>query len=196
MRKRLVVLLPGFNGDARQPLLVRVGQALGARHFTCRFPGLPGGRPSPGLGDEVAFLAKKLPPRAAPILVGRSFGGRVALRYANVKRVSAVVLLGFPVRPAGRVRPDDEAALLTVRVPTLIVQGDADEKGPLDVLAPIVARNPWLTLLVLAGAGHSFGRHEARAVSLARVFIAARGRRAGSSTRPGRARRPGGRART
>lgn len=193
MRKRLVVLLPGFNGDARQPLLVRLAQALGTRGFRHRFPGLPKGRPSAGLADEVAFLAKKLPPRAAPILVGRSFGGRVALRYAAVKRVSAVVLLGFPVRPAGRPRPDDEAALLAVRVPTLIIQGDDDEKGPLEVLLPIVAKNPRLTLVVLAGAGHSFGRHEARAVSLASVFVAARGR---STRRPAASRRPGGRART
>lgn len=190
-RRRLLVLLPGFNGDARQPLLVRMAEAVGARRFSLRFPGLPKGRPSQGLVDEVAFLEKKLPPRASPIIVGRSFGGRVALRYANRKRVSALVLLGFPVRPAGRPRPDDEAALLAVRVPTLIVQGDADDKGPLDVLAPIVAKNPALTLLVLRGAGHSFGRLEGRAVELARHFITARSRRRSSS----RAVRRNGRAR-
>jgi predicted alpha/beta-hydrolase family hydrolase len=176
VKKRLVVLLPGFNGDARQPLLVHVAGALGARGFRFRFPGLPKGRPSAGLVEEVAFLARRLPPRAAPIVVGRSFGGRVALRYAMTRRVSALVLLGFPVRPAGRPRPEDEAALLAVRVPTLIVQGDADDKGPLDVLRPLVAKNPMLSLLVLPGAGHAFGRHEGRAVALAKHFIAARGR--------------------
>ncbi len=80
-------------------------------------------------------------------------------------------MLGFPVRPAGRPRPDDEAALLAVRVPTLIVQGDVDDKGPLEVLRPLVAKNPALTLAVLEGAGHSFGRHEARAVELAAAFL-------------------------
>jgi pimeloyl-ACP methyl ester carboxylesterase len=56
-------------------------------------------------------------------------------------------------------------------VPTLIVQGDVDDKGPLEVLGPLVAKNPALTLEVLEGAGHSFGRHEARAVDLAAAFL-------------------------
>lgn len=176
-RKRLLVLLPGFNGAARQPVLLKVAKAVGGDGFRQRFPGLPKGRPSAGLEEEVAHLGRKLPPRSKPVLVGRSFGGRVALRYALQKRVSALVLLGFPVRPKGRPRPEDEAALLAVRVPTLIVQGDADDKGPLEVLRPLVAKNPALTLLVVRGAGHSFGRQEALAVAHASVFIAARGRR-------------------
>jgi pimeloyl-ACP methyl ester carboxylesterase len=168
--KRLLVLLPGFNGAARQPILLHVATAAGDR-FRAEFPGVPRGRPSPGFERELAHLTDSLPPRAVPSLVGRSFGGRVALRHALTHRVRALVLLGFPVRPPGRPRPDDEAALLAVRVPTLIVQGDADEKGPLEVLRPLVAKNRALQLEVIEGAGHSFGRHESRAVELAAEFL-------------------------
>lgn len=167
---RKLVLLPGFNGAARQPLLVKVAKAAGSG-FAAEYPGMPGGRPSPGFERELAHLASHLTSRGVPFFVGRSFGGRIALRHALSHRVGALVLLGFPVRPAGRPRPDDEAALLAVRVPTLIVQGDADDKGPLEVLRPLVAKNPALTLEVLEGVGHSFGRREGRAVELAVEFL-------------------------
>jgi pimeloyl-ACP methyl ester carboxylesterase len=167
---RKLVLLPGFNGAARQPLLVKVAKAAGAG-FSAEYPGMVRGRPSPGFERELAHLESQLSARSVPFLVGRSFGGRVALRHALAHRVAALVLLGFPVRPRDRPRPDDEAALLAVRVPTLIVQGDVDDKGPLEVLGPLVAKNPALTLEVLEGAGHSFGRHEARAVDLAAAFL-------------------------
>lgn len=95
----------------------------------------------------------------------------MALRYALQADVGALVLLGFPVRPKDRPRPLDEAALAAVRVPTLIVQGSNDALGPLEVLEPIVRQNRALTLEVLIGAGHSFGRHQTAAVRLAAGFL-------------------------
>lgn len=106
------------------------------------------------------------------ILVGRSFGGRVALRYAATYPVDGVVLLGFPIRPPGTRRPDDERALREAKVPVLIVQGSVDEKGPLRVLRPLIEKNRRVRLEVLDGAGHSFGRHEARAIELTAAFVA------------------------
>ena len=40
------------------------------------------------------------------------------------------------------------------------LQGSDDELGPLKVLRPIVKQNSALTLEVIKGAGHSFGRHD------------------------------------
>lgn len=164
-----LVLLPGFNGAARQPILVKVADAL--EGWSASFPGMTKGRPSPGFARELQFLSNAIARKSKPVLVGRSFGGRVALRYALEHAVTAVVLLGFPVRPPGTPRPEDEAALLAVKVPTLIVQGDVDDKGPLAVLKPLVKRNRALALEVIAGAGHSFGRHEAQAIRIAADFI-------------------------
>jgi predicted alpha/beta-hydrolase family hydrolase len=90
-------------------------------------------------------------------LVGRSFGGRMCTRLAAVERPAALVLLGHPIAPEGRPRPDDEAALEAVRCPTLVVQGEHDKLGPLAVLHRIAALNRNIEIVVLPGVGHSFG---------------------------------------
>ena len=104
----------------------------------------------------------------ADAYVGRSFGGRVC---ARVEKRCPRVLLGFPVRPPGRERPEDEAALLALRSPTLILQGSDDELGPLDVLEGLCAKNPALELEVIEGAGHAYGRHEKRVLERAAAWL-------------------------
>ena len=75
---------------------------------------------------------------------------------------AARVVLGHPIGPPGKPRPKDEAALEALACPTLVVQGDRDELGPLPLLEKITGQNPRVELSVLAGAGHDFGRVEAR----------------------------------
>jgi predicted alpha/beta-hydrolase family hydrolase len=104
-------------------------------------------------------------------LAGRSFGGRVCVRLAAVEPPLALVVLGHPIAPRGRPRPDDEAALAAVTCPTLIVQGDRDALGPLSVLEPIAAGNRHVELRIIAGAGHNFGRREAEAVAIAADWL-------------------------
>lgn len=106
-------------------------------------------------------------------LVGRSFGGRMSARLAVHEPPAALVLLGHPIRPPSRPRPEDEAALLAVRCPTLVVQGERDELGPLSVLEAIAAQNACITLSVLAGAGHQFGARTEQAVERAVDWLAA-----------------------
>jgi predicted alpha/beta-hydrolase family hydrolase len=146
-------------------MLLKLSKLLEAQGVAATRVTLPKtGRPSPGLAAEAAALAK----HAADAYVGRSFGGRVCIRLpARVPRV----LLGFPIRPPGRPRPEDEAALLALRSPTLILQGAADELGPLDVLEPLCAQNPHLALEVLAGVGHSFGKAEKRVLERAAEWL-------------------------
>jgi predicted alpha/beta-hydrolase family hydrolase len=163
-----VVLIPGFNGTAKQPMLVRLAKLL--KPLECKRITLPRGRPSPGLAVEAAALAK----HGGDAYVGRSVGGRVCSR---LDQQCPRVLLGFPVRPPGRPRPDDEAALLALRSPTLILQGSDDELGPLDVLEPLVAKNPALRLEVIDGAGHSYGRHEQRVLERAAAWLIEQGTR-------------------
>ena len=52
------------------------------------------------------------------VLIGRSFGGRMCTRVAAVEPPAALVLLGHPIAPRNRPRPDDEAALQLRACPT------------------------------------------------------------------------------
>jgi len=104
-------------------------------------------------------------------LVGRSFGGRVCARLAAVEPPVALVLLGHPISPRGRPRPEDEAALEAVRCPTLIVQGEHDALGPLAVLERIAAANPAIEIYVLKGVGHQFGQRQAEGLEYAANWL-------------------------
>jgi len=83
----------------------------------------------------------------------------------------ALVILGHPISPPGRPRPADEAALLAIACPTLVIQGDRDELGPLAVLERIAGQNPRIDLVVLRGAGHEYGSHEAEAIEAAARWL-------------------------
>jgi predicted alpha/beta-hydrolase family hydrolase len=92
-------------------------------------------------------------------------------RLAALEQPAALVLLGHPISPPKRPRPDDERALADVRCPTLIVQGDRDALGPLDVLLRIALENPVLQIEVLPGVGHQFGPRQAQAIELATAWL-------------------------
>jgi predicted alpha/beta-hydrolase family hydrolase len=96
-------------------------------------------------------------------LVGRSFGGRMCAFLAAVEPPDALAILGHPISPPDRPRPADEDALQGMRCPTLIVQGDRDELGPLSVLQRMAVVNPLIDLAVIEGAGHDFGAKESEA---------------------------------
>ena len=104
-------------------------------------------------------------------LVGRSFGGRVCSRLAAVEPPAALVVLGHPISPRNRPRPEDEAALEAVRCPTLIVQGEHDALGPLEVLQRIAAANLAIELYVLKGVGHQFGQRQAEGLEYAANWL-------------------------
>ena len=93
-------------------------------------------------------------------------------RLAAAEPPAALVLLGHPISPPRRPRPDDEAALAAVRCPTLIVQGDRDVLGPLDVLQRIAAVNQALEIVVLKGVGHQFGSRQGEGVERAAAWLA------------------------
>src|SRR5687767_6536420 len=80
---------------------------------------------------------------------------------------AALVVLGHPISPPNRPRPRDEATLAALTCPTLILQGERDELGPLDVLARVAAQNPRVELSVLPGAGHELGKSEPEAIARA-----------------------------
>lgn len=166
------VLVPGFNGTAKQALLVKLKRALKEVGIEAKAITLKARRPTPDLGLEIAQLRKAA--KGAQVLIGRSFGGRVCARLAVEDPPSAVVLLGFPVRPPGKPRPLDEEALRALKCPTLILQGSDDELGTPEVLREVLQGNPHVTLEVIEGAGHAFGRHEAAVIARTALWLSQR----------------------
>jgi uncharacterized protein len=164
-----VVLLPGFQGAADQPILVDLSERLEALRFTCLRLAPPRLKLTPGLEAYGEWLDEQLVEVSAPLMVvGRSFGGRLAIRLAVRRPLAAVVLLGFPIRPPGKKRPLDEQALAALRCPTWIAQGTKDELGPMKVLKRFAGR---AEIFPLSGAGHSFGSHEDAALDAAAAWL-------------------------
>jgi predicted alpha/beta-hydrolase family hydrolase len=174
--KRAAVVAPGYGGTAEQPIVRAMAARLAAHGIVARPISYSRARPGGDLGIELddvrraraALLADGVEQLA---LVGRSFGGRVCTRLAALERPAALVLLGHPISPRGRPRPDDEAALEGVRCPTLIVQGEHDALGPLQVLERIAAANPAIELYVLKGVGHQFGPRQAEGLEYAAIWL-------------------------
>jgi predicted alpha/beta-hydrolase family hydrolase len=166
------VLAPGYGGTAEQPLLRKLAARLEADDIATVRIAFSTKRPSRGYAtekQELRVARDEIVARAgAPVaLVGRSFGGRMCTFLAAEEPPDALVILGHPIAPPDRPRPADEAALRGISCPTLVVQGDHDELGPLAVLERLAGQNPRIDLVVLRGAGHDYGTHEAEAIEAA-----------------------------
>ncbi len=168
---RAAVLAPGYGGTAEQGILRALTRALqqfeiASRAITFRTTGK---RPSRGYASELDDLRAArdalLADHEKIALVGRSFGGRMCAFLAAVEPPDALAILGHPISPPDHPRPADEEALQRMRCPTLVVQGQRDELGPLAVLQRIALVNPLIDLAVIEGAGHDFGVREAQAVN-------------------------------
>ena len=175
------VVVPGYGGNPRQPIVVAVRGALKERGIATeavRFS-TAGRTPSKDFAREIDELRaardKLLAANPGPIaLVGRSFGGRVCTFLAAEEPPDALALLGHPVSPARRPRPRDEAALAAVRCPVLVVQGDRDALGPLAVLQRIAALNPRVEIAVIPDTGHEFRATQKEAVAIAAEWLSRR----------------------
>jgi predicted alpha/beta-hydrolase family hydrolase len=172
------VLAPGYGGSAEQAILRAMARRLEAQGIVALRIGFSRARPA---GDFAPELQELRHAREAMLtsgvqriaFVGRSFGGRMCTRLAAIEPPDALVVLGHPIAPPNRPRPDDEAALASVRCPTLIVQGEHDRLGPLSVLRRIAERNPKIEIVMLGGVGHQFGKREAEGLDRATTWLEA-----------------------
>ena len=176
--KRAAVLAPGYGSTAHQPILRALALALEQFGIASRAVtfGTRGKLPSKDYASEIEDLrvtrdALRSEGYERIGLVGRSFGGRISAFLAEREPPDALVILGHPIAPPKRPRPRDEAALAATACPTLVVQGDKDELGPIAVLERIAASNPRIDLVRIAGAGHEFGASEPEAVSAAARWL-------------------------
>jgi predicted alpha/beta-hydrolase family hydrolase len=174
--KPAAIIVPGYGGDTSQAIVRACAAQLEALGIAARPIAFSRARPTGDYAPEVEELRRArqalLDQHASAVaLVGRSFGGRICARLAAEAAPAALVLLGHPIAPRDRPRPEDEAALVAVRCPTLVVQGDRDALGPLTVLQRIAADNPAIELHVLPNTGHQFGPRQAEAVAFAATWL-------------------------
>jgi predicted alpha/beta-hydrolase family hydrolase len=173
------VLAPGYGGSADQTILVALAQRLEAVGIVARRMGFSRPRPVEDFAPELHELRQARDELHSQglqklALIGRSFGGRMCTRLAALEPPDALVVLGHPISPPNRPRPDDEAALAQVRCPTLIVQGEHDRLGPLEVLRRIALSNPNVEIVVLQGVGHQFGKRQNEGLQQATAWLEAR----------------------
>lgn len=102
--------------------------------------------------NERRVSGKKRPPDRAPILekawleavlkmkhqpffmMGKSMGSRIASHVINETEALGLIALGFPFHAPGKKLTDRHAALLSVKTPTLILQGERDALGSQETL--------------------------------------------------------------
>jgi hypothetical protein len=174
--KRAAVLAPGYGGTADQPILKKLASALASFGIESQAVTFRrrGSRPSKDYAlelDDLRQARDALGDADRIALVGRSFGGRMCAFLAEREPPDALVILGHPIAPPKRPRPRDEATLAVISCPTLIVQGDRDELGPLAVLERIAGRNPRIDLVSIGGASHDLGAAEPEAVAAAARWL-------------------------
>ena len=167
------MLAPGYGGSSEQPIIVAMAHMLEPLGIAPKAISYSRARPGGDLSPEITQVREARNGLHAKrvALVGRSFGGRVCTRLAAQEPPDALVVLAHPIAPRGRPRPEDEAALASVRCPTLIVQGDHDALGPLSVLERIAASNSHIEIFVLKDTGHNFGKRQHEAVEYAAVWL-------------------------
>lgn len=107
----------------------------------------------------VAEAARQLP--GVPLFAGgKSFGGRMSTQAQaaeDLPGVRGMVLLGFPLHPAGKPSTERAAHLADVNVPMLFLQGTRDGLADLALITQTTAGlGQQATLHVVDGADHAF----------------------------------------
>ncbi len=158
----------GAGGHREDRGMVRLAAALRARGFDLvRFNFLyrenGSGRPDTMprlkrcLGAVVSRTRKELGSRSL-IIGGRSMGGRAAsMLAADGMACDALLLLAYPLHPAGKPEQLRDAHLPQIKVPVLCFNGTRDVLCRRDLMENVLAtvRAPW-EMHWLEGADHSF----------------------------------------
>jgi uncharacterized protein len=121
------------------------------------------GRPDPmpvlkqTIQAVVAHVRDMLHPRVL-IIGGRSMGGRAAsMLAAEGFRCDGLLLLAYPLHPAGKPEQLRDAHLPAIQVPVLCLNGTRDALCKRDLMEVVLARvGPNWTMHWLDGADHSF----------------------------------------
>lgn len=164
---------PRHGGSKDHPVLWAIRNDLAAKRglttLAFNFRGIMGSEGSYGGGEaelaDVAAAVDRVRQEAAgpTVLAGWSFGAWVALRHAlEDERIAALVLIGLPLaQGVSADRPLPALAKLeALRIPVLLVAGDADPFSPPAEMRDLAGWMPRAETLILEGTDHFFGRRE------------------------------------
>ena len=107
----------------------------------------------------VAETARRMPD--VPLFAGgKSYGGRMTTQAQAAEPLpglKGIVLVGFPLHPAGKPSAERAAHLDSVKLPMLFLQGTRDSLADLDLITQVTASlGKKATLHTVEGADHAF----------------------------------------
>jgi len=113
--------------------------------------------PMPVLKDCIASTVARVRGKQRLIIGGRSMGGRAAsMLAADGFACDGLLLLAYPLHPAGKPEKLRDAHLGQIRVPVLCCNGTRDALCRRDLMERALKDLSW-QMHWLEGAGHSFG---------------------------------------
>jgi predicted alpha/beta-hydrolase family hydrolase len=153
----------GAGGHKDDRGMVALAQALGGVGFEVvrfNFPYRERGAklpdPMPVLKEAIAATANRFRGKKKLIIGGRSMGGRAAsVLAADGFECDRLLLLAYPLHPAGRPEKLRDAHLSRIRVPVLCFNGTKDALCRRDLMEKVLEKLSW-EMHWLEGAGHSF----------------------------------------
>ena len=162
----MMVLAHGAGTDQRHPMVIGIAEAIAAAGhgvMTFNYPYTEAGRRAPDRAPKLLSCHRAVAEEAlgrygsAPILAGRSMGGRMAtMLAAEGVDVAGIVCLAYPLHPAGRPDRLRIEHLPEVRVPMLFFQGSRDSLSRAELFDEHVRPLPNATVIDMEGADHSF----------------------------------------
>jgi uncharacterized protein len=164
------VFAHGAGAGMDHPFMTAMARGLAERRIATlrfQFPYMEQGSRRPdapqvahaAVRAAVQEAARRLP--GVPLFAGgKSYGGRMtsqAQAAEALPNVSGIVLVGFPLHPAGKPSADRANHLANIRVPMLFLQGTRDALADLELIRHTTAMlGARATLHVVQGADHSF----------------------------------------
>ena len=181
-RNALFTFAHGAGAGQAHPFMVRYARGLAERGIdvvTFDFPYMQAGRKSPDRAPVLeacfrrviaASMAERHVNATRLFIGGKSMGGRMATHVAAAQGgdeppLTGVIVFGYPLQPPGGSKrsPDRVSHLLSIRVPTLIVQGTRDTfGGPTDITDAVAqaangqgVKRPPIEVYTVEGGDHS-----------------------------------------